>query len=72
MIEVDITVMDLHRQGKPDVDQQLLGDGQKLRDVMMKSFREAVAETLAENDRLGITSYGAKNGMIVERKPPNR
>jgi len=72
MIEVDITVMDLHRQGKPDVDEQLLGDGQKLRDVMMKNFREAVAETLAENDRLGITSYGAKIGVIVERKPPNR
>jgi hypothetical protein len=35
----------------------------------MCSFRDAVAKALAEKDRLGITSYGAENGVIVERKP---
>ena len=37
--------------------------------LIMCSFRDAVAKALAENDRLGITSYGAENGVIVERKP---
>jgi hypothetical protein len=44
-------------------------DPERLRDLLMRSFRAAVAEALAENDRLGITSYGAENGIIVERKP---
>ena len=61
--------MDHHNLSKPDVDEALLGDGPRMRDVMMRSFRDAVAKALAENDRLGITSYGAENGVIVERKP---
>jgi len=61
--------MDQHNPSKPDVDEQLLGDGPRMRDLMMRSFREAVTKALAENDRLGITSYGAENGVIIERKP---
>jgi hypothetical protein len=61
--------MDQHQPMKPDTQPHIFDDPERLRDLMMRSFREAVAEALAENDRLGITSYGAENGIIVERKP---
>jgi len=61
--------MDQNLTAKPDTQMHIFDDPERLRELVMRSFREAIAEALAENDRLGITSYGAENGVIVERKP---
>jgi len=61
--------MDQHQPVKPGAQPHIFDDPERLRDLIMSSFRDAVAKALAENDRLGITSYGAENGVIIERKP---
>lgn len=38
--------------------------------VAQRAFHRAKREAIAENDRLGIPSYGSENGKIVVRQPP--
>ncbi len=39
-------------------------------ELVMEAFRCAAREAVAENDRLGIVTHGAKNGKLIERHPP--
>jgi hypothetical protein len=41
-----------------------------LTEIAIRAFARATKDAIAENDRLGIPSYGGKDGQIVVRQPP--
>jgi hypothetical protein len=41
-------------------------------EIAIRAFARAAQQAIAENDRLGIPSYGGKDGKIVLRHPPQR
>ncbi len=41
-----------------------------LTEIAIRAFARAKDEAIRENDRLGIPSYGGKDGQIVVRQPP--
>jgi hypothetical protein len=41
-----------------------------LTEIAIRAFAKAAAQAIAENDRLGIPSYGSEGGKIVVRHPP--
>ena len=45
----------------------ILDNPEALTALAVKSFAEAKRKAIAENDRLGIPSYGSKDGKIVVR-----
>ena len=47
----------------------MFDDPDKLVALAQASFSRAKDEAIAENDRLGIPSYGAVNGKLVVRHP---
>ena len=47
----------------------MFDDPNKLVALAQASFSRAKDEAIAENDRLGIPSYGAVNGKLVVRHP---
>ena len=47
----------------------IFDDPEALIALAQRSFAAAKREALAENDRLGITSYGSRDGKIVARQP---
>ena len=48
----------------------MFDDPEALTELAQRSFHEAKRRAIAENDRLGIPSYGGKDGKIVVRQPP--
>jgi hypothetical protein len=38
-------------------------------EIAIRAFAKAKDQALAENDRLGVPSYGSKDGQIVVRQP---
>jgi hypothetical protein len=48
--------------------EKLIASG-KFAQAAERAFKKAAAAAVAENDRLGITTHGAVNGKLVERKP---
>jgi hypothetical protein len=43
---------------------------ERVLEIAIRAFARATREAIAENDRLGIPSYGGKGGKIVVRHPP--
>ncbi len=43
-----------------------------LTEIAIRAFAKAKDAAIRENDRLGIPSYGSKDGQIVVRHPPQR
>jgi succinate dehydrogenase/fumarate reductase flavoprotein subunit len=41
-----------------------------LTEIAIRAFARATKQAIEENDRLGIPSYGSKDGKIVVRNPP--
>ena len=39
-------------------------------EIAIRAFARAAKQAIAENDRLGIPSYGGEGGKIVVRHPP--
>jgi hypothetical protein len=50
----------------------IIANPELLTAIAIRAFARAKAEALAENDRLGIPSYGSEGGKIVVRHPPQR
>lgn len=48
----------------------IFDDPEVLAELMDRSFHEAKREAIAENDRLGVPSYGTRGGKRVVRQPP--
>jgi hypothetical protein len=49
-----------------------LANPERIAAIAQLAFARGKDAALAENDRLGIPSYGAKDGRIFVRKPPPR
>ena len=50
----------------------VLGDHPDTFGIIHRAVVKGAKDAIAENDRLGIASAGAKDGKIVYRKPPKR
>ncbi len=50
------------------IDEQLDAEPEVLTEIARRAFASAKRKAIAENERLGITSYGAIDGEIVARK----
>jgi len=50
------------------IDEQLETDPELLTEIAQRSFARAKRKAIAENERLGITSYGTVDGKIVARQ----
>lgn len=50
-------------------DDPFLDEPEAVAALAVRSFADAKRAAIAENDRLGIPSYGATDGKIVVRKP---
>jgi len=48
----------------------MFDDPEALTELAQRSFHEAKSRAIAENDRLGVPSYGSEGGQIVVRQPP--
>ena len=47
-----------------------LDDPEALLALAVRSFARAKRAAIAENDRLGVPSHGARDGVITTRHPP--
>jgi hypothetical protein len=50
-------------------DHSILANPERLTEIAIRAFARAVREAIEENDRLGVPSYGGKDGKIVVRHP---
>jgi hypothetical protein len=49
---------------------RMFEDPELLTEIAIRAFARATDAAIRENDRLGIPSYGGKDGKIVVRHPP--
>ena len=50
-------------------DDPFIENPELLTEIAIRAFARAKAEAIAENDRLGVPSYGSKDGKIMVRHP---
>jgi succinate dehydrogenase/fumarate reductase flavoprotein subunit len=48
----------------------ILAKPELVTEIAIRAFARATKQAIEENDRLGIPSYGSKDGKIVVRNPP--
>jgi hypothetical protein len=53
-------------------DETILNNPEAITEIAIRAFARAKDAAIRENDRLGIPSYGSKDGQIVVRQPPQR
>jgi hypothetical protein len=57
------------RAPEPPSKGHIFDDPDALTALAQQSFNKAAREAIEENDRLGVPSYGGKDGKIVVRQP---
>jgi hypothetical protein len=50
-------------------DAPIMTNPELLTEIALRAFARATKEAIAQNDRLGVPSYGSKDGKIVMRHP---
>ena len=60
------------RASSPASKGHIFDDPDALTVLAQQSFTKAAREAIQENDRLGVPSYGGKDGKIVVRQPRRR
>ena len=56
----------------PRAKEPVLGDHPDTLGIIHRAMNSAAQKAVAENDRLGIATPGAKDGKIVWRQPPKK
>lgn len=57
------------RATRATFDETLMNNPEAITEIATRAFARAKDEAIRENDRLGVPSYGSKDGMIVVRQP---
>ena len=60
------------RAKEPRAKEPVLGDHPDTLGIIHRAMNSAAQKAVAENDRLGIATPGAKDGKIVWRQPPKK
>ena len=60
------------RAKEPRAKEPVLGDHPDTLGIIHRAMNLAAQKAVAENDRLGIATPGAKDGKIVWRQPPKK
>ena len=67
-----MTARPIPRTKGPRAKEPALGDHPDTLGIIHRAMNSAAQKAVAENDRLGIATPGAKDGKIVWRQPPKK